>query len=256
MNQCQLKLFFFKVGANEVKEYRPIRLVSGVYKIISKVLAKRRSEVVGKIITKPQNDLVKGRQILDAVLIANECLDSKMKASTIGIICKLDMEKAYDYVNWDFLLYLLGRCGFGERWRTWICCCISTAKFFVLINGSPTGSFHSSRGLRQGNLLSPLLFVVVMEGLGRMISALTHNGFMEGFSVGTPDRGIINISHLLFADDTLVFCEPDQNPVHALKALLLCIEPVSGLEVNFDKSKLVPIGVVPNVRRMASTLGC
>lgn len=75
----------------------------------------------------------------------------------------------------------------------------------MLINGSPTGFFHSSRDLRQGDPLSPLLFVIVMEGLGKMISALTHHGFVEGFSIGTPDRGIINISHLLFADDALVF---------------------------------------------------
>lgn len=128
------------------------------------------------------------------------------------------------------------------RWRTWIRWCISTVKFSVLINGSPAGFFHSSRGLRQGDPLSPLLFVFVMEGLSRMTSALVSNGFVDGILLGTPDRGIINISHLLFADDTLIFCKPDRNQIQVLKALLLCFEAVSGLKVNLNKSEMVSIG--------------
>ncbi|XP_042940888.1 uncharacterized protein LOC122275743 isoform X2 [Carya illinoinensis] len=232
LNTTFIALIPKKVGANEVSAYRPISLVSGVYKIISKVLANRLSEVVGKIISKPQNAFVKGRQILDAALIANECVDSRMKNGGNGIICKLDMEKAYDHVNWDFLLYILGRCGFGEKWRAWIRWCVSTAKVSVLLNGSPAGFFHSSRGLRQGDPLSPLLFVVVMEGLGRMMSALSRNGLVGGFSVGTQARGITNISHILFADDTLILCDADQSQVRTLKAMLLCFEAVSRLKVN------------------------
>lgn len=113
--------------------------------------------------------------------------------------------------------------------------------------------FHSTRGLRQGDPLSPLLLVIVMEALNRMTSALVNNGFVDGFSIRTPDRGIINISHL-FADDTLIFCEADQNQIRALKALLLCLEAASRLKVNFDKSEMVPNGGVLNLRQLA--LGC
>jgi hypothetical protein len=104
----------------DVKDFRPISLVGGMDKIISKVLANRFKLVLAKIISDTQNAFIGSRQILDLVLFANECSDSQIRLGKSKLLCKLDLEKAYDHVNWDFLLYLLQRCGFGEKWRALI----------------------------------------------------------------------------------------------------------------------------------------
>ena len=143
--------------------------MSSVYKLLSKMLANRLRGVLDSLISKNQNSFVGGRQILDSMLIANECLDSKLKCHSPDVVCKLDIEQAYDHVNWDALLYLLNRIGFGLKWREWIKACISTVCFSILVNGSLAGFFGSSHDLRQGDPLSPLLFLLIMEVLSRIL---------------------------------------------------------------------------------------
>jgi hypothetical protein len=199
--------------------------------------------------------LCKGRQILDSVLIANEVLDSRLKVGLPGVLCKLDIEKAYDHVSWDFLIYLLRRCGFSGKWCNWIWFCISTVRFSILVNGSPQSFFASSTGLRQGDPLSPLLFVIVMETLSHLMDRATIGGYISGFAVGSGVDPLV-ASHLLFVDDTLIFCNADQVQIAHLRAVFSWFEAVSGLKVNLAKSEMVPVGVVPNLESLVELMGC
>ena len=123
------------------------------------------------------------------------------------MVCKLDIEKAYDHVNWEALFYLLGRMGFGVKWRGWIKACVTSVCFFVLVNGFPEGFFGSSCGLRQGDPLCPLLFLLIMEALSRILRKTEESDLIRGFQVGAVNFVGMSISHLLFADDTILFCD-------------------------------------------------
>uniref|UniRef100_A0A2N9HQT2 Reverse transcriptase domain-containing protein n=1 Tax=Fagus sylvatica TaxID=28930 RepID=A0A2N9HQT2_FAGSY len=203
-----------------------------------------------------QNAFVGGRQTLDSVLIANECLDSRLKSSIPGILCKLDIEKAYDHVNWNCLLYLLERMGFGYRWCHWMKTCISTVQFSVLVNGAPEGFFGSSRGLRQGDSLSPLLFLLIMEVLSRLLQKTEEEGLIRGFQAGMLGGNEVRISHLLFADDTIVLCDAAPEQVFHIRKVLSCFEAITGLHVNLAKSEMVPVGVVDSMQPLADLLCC
>ena len=113
LNASLLVLIPKKGGAEELKDFRPISLVGSLYKLWAKVLAKRLKKVVGKVVS--QYAFVEGRQIIDASLITNEAIDSLLKRNAKWVICKLDIEKDYDHVNWKFLLFVLRNKGFGEK---------------------------------------------------------------------------------------------------------------------------------------------
>jgi hypothetical protein len=146
---------------------------------------------------------------------------------------------------------MLRRFGLGRTWCSWIEHCISSVRFSILVNSSSNGIFSSSKGLRQGNLLSPLLFVFVMEALSKMISTAVHGGLFEGFKVGNT-----SFSHLLFSNDTLIFCNAMPSQLHYLWSVFLLFKAASGLKVNLAKLVLIPVRNVEQVGILANILGC
>ena len=172
------------------------------------------------------------------------------------MVCKLDIEKAYDHVSWDTLFYLLERMGFGGRWRSWVKACVSTVRFSVLVNGSPTGFFGSSRGLRQGGPLSPLLFLLIMEVLSWILKKTENGGLIQGFHVGPISPTGICFSHLLFANETILFYDASREQLLSIRLVLSCFQAFTGLKVNVGKSEIVPIGEVSNIHNLANILHC
>ena len=140
----------------------------------------------------------------------------------------------------------------------WIRFCISSSSFAVLVNGPPTDFFVPSRGLRQGDPLSPLLFLLVMEVLSKMLEAASSVGLIFGFEVGRSGSGLssIKVSNLLFADDTIVFCDNDCEQIVNLRCILIWFQAVSGLRVNLAKSAILPVGQVDNILHLTGLLGC
>ena len=147
--------------------------------------------------------------------------------------------------------------GFGLKWREWIKACISTVQFSVLVNGSPVGFFGSSRGLRQGDPLSPpLLFLLIMEVLSRIVKKTEDSGLLRGFQVGPVNSIGVRISHLLFANDTILFCDASRDQLLSIKLALSCFQAFTGLKVNVGKSEIVPVGEVGNIGDLADILRC
>lgn len=235
-------------------DYRPISLIGCYYKIIAKLLAERIKKVVGKLVGDAQNAFIGGRFILDGILIANETVEFLKRKKTSGLIFKVDFEKAYDSINWKYLCDILKIMGFGDKWCAWTDACLKSSSMSILVNGSPTAKFCLERGVRQGDPLSPFLFILAAEGLNAMVNNAVDRGVFKGIKVGIDN---VVVSHLQYADDTIFFGEWDKENARNLMCILKCFEKVSGFKVNLNKSRLYGVGVNSDeVVNMARWMQC
>jgi hypothetical protein len=254
LNMVVICLIPKKENANEIKNYRPISLINCSVKIITKCLTDRLASCMNELIDRSQTAFIKGRYIMDNIVIANEVLHSVRVSKVKGVLFKLDFEKAYDRVNWGFLLDVLKQRGFGNRFITWIKNLLDSGNTCVNLNGEYGNYFKCHRGLRQGDPLSPFLFNLVADVLNKILQKAKDAGFLQGLG-DFPNFG--NVLNLHFADDTLIFLKADRRMINSLKWILLCFENLSGLKINFDKSEMVPLNLTHEEGQVLATqLGC
>jgi hypothetical protein len=224
-------------GSHSTHQFRPISLCNIIYKIISKILANRLKFFLPKIISPLQSAFVPKRNIQDNTILAHELLHSfKSRRGNGGyMFLKMDMEKAFDRMEWTFILSIMEKLGFNPTWLAWIRLCISSTSFSILLNGSPFGIFSPKRGLRQGDPLSPFLFILGVEVFSRLLFKEERNGSIKGFRIA---RNVSAIHHLLFADDLIIFGRASVAEVASIK---LCLDKYckwSGQLVNASKSSI------------------
>lgn len=218
-----------------ISNYRPISLIGSLYKILAKVLTNRLKQVVHRLIGEAQSAFLGGRNILDGVLIANEVVDWWKRSRKKGLFLKLGFEKAFDSVSWECLFFMMNKFGFRDKWRNWIKECLTSARISVLVNGSPTPEFIPEKGFRQRDLMSHFLFNLVAKGLNMLLQRARSRGLITGAVIGHGEVKT-TVTHLQFADDTIIFCEADGKEVVTVKRILRCFQLVSSLKINFHKS--------------------
>ncbi|GKU89877.1 hypothetical protein SLEP1_g3954 [Rubroshorea leprosula] len=219
-----------------IEEFRPISLIGSLYKIVAKLLTNRLYSVIADIIGEHQLAFIEGRHLCVGVVTANEIIDEAKRKKKKSFVFKVDFEKAFDKVNWNFLDYMMMRLGFTKIWRKWIMECLQTSLLSVLVNGSPSKQFPVSRGLKQGDPLSPFLFLIVAEGLNKIINTAIDRGLYEGIKVGNSG---MRCSHIQFADDTIIFGEAFEKNIQVVKCIMRAFELASVLPFKYLG---VPVG--------------
>lgn len=218
-----------------LKDYRPISLMHSFSKLFTKCLARRLAPRLGEIVAPNQSAFIRGHAIHDnfrSVQLACRYLHSKKFPA---VLLKVDIAKAFNSVAWLFLLEILEHIGFPRQWRNWISIMLSTTSTKVLLNGRPGKRITRARGLRQGDPLSPMLFVIVMVALNYLIREADRRGAMSPL----PGHAITHRASL-YADDLVVLVIPEPEDLNCLQQVLQLFAGASGLVTNIDKCVVTP----------------
>lgn len=240
-----------KPQPTEIRDYRPISLIHNFCKLVTKCLANRLATVLDGLVWHNQSAFIKGRCIQDnfrAVRLSCKALHARQVSS---VLLKIDIAKAFDSLCWTFLLEVLQHMGFGRHWRNWISAILGTASTKILLHGVARRICHA-RGLRQGDPLSPMLFVLVMEVINHTFCWLDNEGMLAQLGpVGTVQQAS------LYADDLVLFVAPLDQDLRVLKSALQIFGAASGLFANLDKSIATPMHCSDNdITRVWHILDC
>ncbi|KAM0836416.1 hypothetical protein ACQ4PT_062357 [Festuca glaucescens] len=230
VNEALITLLHKKDGAEEVRDFRSISLIHGFAKLVAKVLANRVAPVLPQMVGVQQSAFVRGRCLHDNFMMVQGTARKLHSSSTPVVLLKLDITKAFDTVEWSFLIEVLRRLGFGERVLACICALLSTASTRVLLNGTPGSRIANRRGLRQGDPLSPQLFILIMEILHLMIEKASSEGLLTPLAAsGLRHRTSI------YAADVVTFLCPSVLDFKVFSAIIQDFGAASGLHTNMDK---------------------
>jgi hypothetical protein len=203
-------------------------------------------------VSKNQNAFIGGRSLHDNFVLVRQSMRLLHHLREPRVMLKLDLAKAFDTLSWAFLFEVLRRYGFGDKFLDWIAILLSSASTRVLLNGCPGPPIWHRRGLRQGDPLSPQLFVLAVDTLGRLVTHAATVGILQGLH---PTKTIPVVS--LYADDVVMFCLPTMDVIVAVREILLLFGRMSGLQVNFAKSSATLIHrVLDDTTSVVQEFGC
>lgn len=232
-------------NADTVDQYRPIAMANFKFKIISKIIVDRLARILPGIVSEEQRGFIQGRNIKNCICLASEAVNLLHKKSYgRNLALKIDISKAFDTLDWSFLLNVLKCFGFNDTFCNWIDVILRSATLSVSINGNQHGYFHCNRGVRQGDPLSPLLFCIAEDVLSRSISKLVEDGKVDQIQAS---RNVSIPSHSLYADDIIVYCKGKQSCLVALKELFQRYALASEQMISASKS-IIFSGSIPHAR--------
>lgn len=219
-------------------DFRPISLCNCLYKIMAKILVNRLKPILSAHISPEQFTFLQHRHIHEAIGTTQELLHSMKSKNLKGMILKVDLSKAFDRASLLYIRMLLTHLGFPYMFIKRVMSCISYASYSVLLNGSPTPFFTAERGLKQGCPLSPLLFLLIMEGLSRLIGTEHRRGRITRIKITEN----CSLTHLLFVDDVLIFLNGSLANTSSLHLAFDLSQKATGMIINVHKSTLIAIG--------------
>jgi len=218
-------------------DFRPICLCTFISKVSTRIIATRLRKILPKLISNEQAGFVEGRSIQDNVLLAFELIqyiDKRCRGS--NVVVKLDMMKAFDRVSWPFLRAVLNKFGFPIAFTNLVMNNLAATRLSILINGVSCGFFQPTRGVKQGDPLSPMLFILISEALSRSLILKMGTGILSPYSTGL---NCPTVTHLAFADDIVIFANGSSNSLKTLVETLKQYQAGSGQSINFTKSFFV-----------------
>ena len=256
LNNTMITLIPKCAGADCLSKFRPISLCNFIYKVVTKIIVQRLRPLLSGLISPLQAAFVLGRMGLDNMIIVQELIYSlTLKRGKVGFLAvKIDLEKAYDRLEWHFILDMLLFFKIPESFIHVIMSCITTFSISILLNREKLEPFKPSRGIRQGDPLSSYIFILCMEFLSFLIHERCEESLWDPI---TAARSRLAFSHIFFADDLMLFAKVGLKNYQSIKEVLENLCDLSGQKVNLSKSKAYFSLNVDHVfrRELCNTLG-